>query len=207
VTKPYTMHRAGPADLGEVMALLNERIRWLHEQGSEQWNTGRNFRAKVIDSIDKRNTWLLRDGDDFIGTLTLSSEGDPDFWTPEELRDPALYVGKMASAVCRRGEGLGRLMLQWAQDWAARSGFDLLRWDVWRTNEELQGYYRSIGGQYLRTTHPAHRWSGALFQVPASRIADLSNDVVTHVPSPADHANEATFAGTPSWNRRPPTID
>ncbi len=207
MTKPYTMHRAGPADLGEVMVLLNERIRWLHEQESEQWNTGRNFRAKVIDSINKWNTWLLRDGDDSIGTLTLSSEGDPDFWTPEELRDPALYIGKMASAVRRRGEGLGRLMLLWTQDWAARSGFDLLRWDVWRTNEELQDYYRSIGGQYLRTAHPAHRWSGALFQIPASRIAGISDDVVTHVPSAADHTNEATFAGTPSWNCRPLTSD
>jgi GNAT superfamily N-acetyltransferase len=195
------MHRAGPADLDEVMALLNGRMRWLYEQGSEQWNTGRDFEARIIDSIDRRNTWLLSDSDAFIGTLTLSSEGDQDFWTSDELRDPALYVGKMASAVRRRGEGLGRLMLLWAQDWAARSGFDLLRWDVWRTNEQLQDYYRSIGGQYLRTVHPVHRWSGALFQIPAGRIFDLSDDVVTYLPSLADHADEGTFAGAPSWNR------
>lgn len=191
------MHRTGPADLGEVMTLLNERTRWLRERGSEQWNTGRNFETGIADSIDRRNTWLLQDDDAFIGTLTLTPEGDPDFWTPEELKDRALYVGKMASAVRRRGEGLGRLMLVWAQDRAARSGFDLLRWDVWRTNEQLQNYYRSIGGQYIRTVHPAHRWSGALFQIPATLITNLSDDVVanpgplatTH-PKAADHRNE-----------------
>jgi len=179
VTKPYVMHQAGPADLEDVMGLLNQRIRWLRQRGSEQWNRGRDFRTKAAESIDRRNTWLLRDGDASIGTLTLTPEGDPDFWTPDELRDPALYVGKMASTVRRRGEGLGSLMLSWAQDWAARSGFDLLRWDVWRTNEQLQDYYRSIGGQYIRTVHPAHRWSGALFQIPVGRIANLSDDVVT----------------------------
>lgn len=188
MTKPYVMHQAAPGDLDDVIRLLNERIRWLRERGNEQWNTGRDFRAKAVDAIDRRNTWLLRDGDASIGTLTLTAQGDPDFWTPDELRDPALYVGKMASAVRRRGEGLGRLMLSWAQDWAARSGFDLLRWDVWRTNDQLQDYYRSIGGQYIRTVHPAHRWSGALFQIPARRIANLSDDVVTFSLAATGHA-------------------
>jgi hypothetical protein len=73
-------------------------------------------------------------------------------------------------------------MLSWAQDWAARSGFDSLRWDVWRTNDELQGYYRSLGGHYLRTVPAAHRWSGALFQIPARRITDLSDHVITYSP-------------------------
>lgn len=188
MSKPYVMHHAVPADLEDVMGLLDERIRWLRGRGSEQWNMGRDFRAKIVDSIDRRNTWLLRDSDAAIGTLTLTPQGDADFWTPEELRDPALYAGKMASAVCRRGEGLGQLMLSWAQDWAAQSSFNLLRWDVWRTNDQLQDYYRSVGGQYVCTVHPAHRWSGALFQIPARRIVNLSDDVVTSSLGATDHA-------------------
>ena len=185
MSKPYAMHRAGAADLPEVMALLDERTRWLHERGSEQWNTGRNFEARIVDAIGRRDTWLLRDDGASIATLTMTSDGDPDFWTPEELKEPALYLGKMASTVRRSGEGLGSLMLSWAQDWAARSGFDSLRWDVWRTNEQLQDYYRSVGGRYIRTVQAAHRWSGALFQIPARRISDLSECVITHSEIPA----------------------
>jgi hypothetical protein len=185
MSKPYVMHRAGTAELPEVMALLNERIRWLRQRGSDQWNTGRDFEACIVDAIGQRNTWLLRDDGTPVATLTLTSEGDPDFWTPEELREPALYLGKMASTVHRSGEGLGSLMLSWAQDRAARTGFDTLRWDVWRTNKQLQDYYRSLGGQYLRTVPATHRWSGALFQIPAKRIADLSNCVITHSAIPA----------------------
>ncbi|MBV8540296.1 MAG: GNAT family N-acetyltransferase [Pseudonocardiales bacterium] len=184
MSKPYVMHRADAADLPEVMALLDERMRWLRERGNEQWNTGRNFETRIVDAIGRRDTWLLRDDGSSIATLTLTSEGDPDFWTPEELKEPALYLGKMASAVRRRGEGLGSLMVSWAQDWAARSDFGLLRWDVWRTNERLQDYYRSVGGRYIRTVQVAHRWSGALFQIPARHIADLSGCVITHAGIP-----------------------
>jgi GNAT superfamily N-acetyltransferase len=180
MSKPYVMHRAGTADLSEVMALLDERTRWLRERGNEQWNTGRNFETLIIDAIGRRNTWLLRDDGASLATLTLTSDGDPDFWTPKELREPALYLGKMASTLHRSGEGLGSLMLSWAQDWAARSGFDSLRWDVWRTNKQLQEYYRSVGGRYVRTVQTTGRWSGALFEIPARRIADLADSVITY---------------------------
>jgi GNAT superfamily N-acetyltransferase len=182
VSKPYLMHWAGRADLPEVMALLEERRRWLHEQGSDQWSPDRAFATRMAHSVDRRETLLLRDEGVSIATVTVAPEGDPDFWTPDELKESALYLGKMASAVCRSGEGLGALMLSWAQDWAARSGFDSLRWDVWRTNDELQDYYRSLGGHYLRTVPAAHRWSGALFQIPARRITDLSDHVITYSP-------------------------
>lgn len=179
MSKPYVMHRADATHLPEVMALLDERMRWLRARGSEQWNTGRDFEARIVDAIGRRDTWLLRDDGASIATLTLHSEGDPDFWTPDELSEPALYLGKMASAVHRNGEGLGSLMLSWAQDWAAHSGFNPLRWDVWRANKQLQDYYRSVGAQYIRTVEAGHRWSGALFQIPARRIANLASRVIT----------------------------
>ncbi len=194
MSKPYVMRLAGPADLPEVMALLDARIRWLRQRGSEQWNTGRNFETGIVNAVGRRDTWLLRDDAVAIATLTLTPEGDPDFWTPEELTEPALYLGKMASAVGRSGEGLGSLMLSWAQDWAARSGFDSLRWDAWRTNERLQNYYRSLGGQYIRTVHAAHRWSGALFQIPVRRVVNLSDCVVTYSSSRTGAVDAPTFA-------------
>lgn len=178
MSKPYVMRWAGPTDFPEVMALLDERRRWLAERRSDQWNAGRAFEDRMASSIDRRETLLLSDDDVPIATFTMTAEGDPDFWTPDELGESALYLGKMASALRRRGEGLGALMLSWAQDWAARSGFDSLRWDVWRTNGQLQVYYRSIGGQYIRTVHAPHRWSGALFQIPARRVSHLTDCVV-----------------------------
>lgn len=179
MSKPYVMARAQSNDLADVMSLLNQRIEWLRDIGSDQWNTGRTFENRMINAIHRRETWVLREEDEAIATLSLSPVGDPDFWTPEELKEHALYLGKMATSLDRRGEKLGQLMLSWAQDWAAKEGANFVRWDVWRTNRNLQKYYLSIGARYVRTENVADRWSGALFEVKACKIPSLTRQVQT----------------------------
>lgn len=96
--------------------------------------------------------------------IATSRDGDTDFWTRDELAEPATYVSK--AAVSRRfaGRGIGALMLRWVCDHAAADGSQWVRLDVWKTNRELQSYYRRQGWTYLRTVEAPGRNSGALFQ-------------------------------------------
>lgn len=177
MTKPYVMRLARPDELDTVISLLDERIQWLRDRGSDQWSTGRTFRTRLRNSISRKETWLLLDGGVAIGTVSISTDGDPDFWQPEELAERAIYVGKMATRVERSGQGLGALMIQWAQDYAARAGIGRVRWDVWRTNKQLQDYYRGLGAKHVRTVEDAERWSGALFEVPSRHVPELPKAV------------------------------
>lgn len=186
MAEPYVMRVAERGDLDTVIALLDARIHWLRARGSDQWSTGSTFRTRLANNIERSETWLLEDNGVAIATITLGAEGDPDFWTPDELRERAIYVSKMASKIDRRGEGLGALMIRWAQDRAARAGLDVVRWDAWRTNPQLQNYYRSIGARYVRTVDVADRWSGALFEVPAEADEALAAQLVTAPPQLLD---------------------
>ncbi|GAB3910952.1 GNAT family N-acetyltransferase [Kibdelosporangium lantanae] len=179
MTKPYVMSLAKAEELDDVMVLINQRIQWLRERESEQWNTGRPFRTRMENYISHGATWLLRDVSIPIATVTITTDGDPDFWTPQELRQDALYVEKMATSTHRSGEGLGRLLLTWVQDHAVRNGKKIVRWDVWRTNSQLQDYYKSVGARYLRTEDVTNRWSGALFELDAREMPDLAHEIVT----------------------------
>jgi predicted N-acetyltransferase YhbS len=179
MAKPYTIRLAERADLDAVMALLDARIHWLRARGSDQWSTGSTFKTRLTNNIERGETWLVEANDEAIATITLTTEGDPDFWTPDELRERAVYVSKMASKIERRGEGLGALMIRWTQDRAAKSGLDIVRWDAWRSNSQLQDYYRSIGARHVRTVDVADRWSGALFEVPAELDSALPRQLVT----------------------------
>ncbi|SMC99142.1 GNAT family N-acetyltransferase [Kibdelosporangium aridum] len=179
MTKPYYMSRAKPGELDEVMALINQRIEWLQEQNSDQWNTGRPFRTRMENFIDRGETWVLRDGETLIGTVTVRTEGDPDFWTPRELAEKALYIEKMATSITRQGEGLGGLLLSWTQNHASKIGAKIVRWDVWRTNKRLQDYYMTVGARHIRTEDVTNRWSGALFELDAMNIPELANEIVT----------------------------
>jgi GNAT superfamily N-acetyltransferase len=179
MAEPYVMRRAEQGDLDMVMTLLDARIRWLRARGSDQWSTGGTFRTRLTNNIQRGETWLLEDGGEAIATITLVADGDPDFWTPEELRERAIYVSKMATEIDRHGEGIGALMIRWVQDRAARLGFSIVRWDAWRSNPQLQEYYRSIGARHVRTVDVEGRWSGALFEVPAKLDDALPEHLAT----------------------------
>lgn len=179
MTKPYVMSLAKAGEIDDVMVLINQRIQWLRERECDQWNTGRPFRTRMENSISQGKTWLLRDVSTPIATITITTDGDPDFWTPQELRQDALYVEKMATSTHRSGEGLGRLLLTWVQDYAARNGKTVVRWDVWRTNDLLQDYYKSVGARHLRTEDVTNRWSGSLFELDAREMPNLTYEIVT----------------------------
>jgi hypothetical protein len=109
----------------------------------------------------------------------VNNSGDADFWTSHGLKRDAVYLGKMATSLARKGDNLGLLMLQWTQDWAARHGAEVVRWDVWKTNERLQQYYKQAGANYLRTVEATGRWSGALFELQAQEIPSVRDRLLT----------------------------
>jgi hypothetical protein len=161
-----TIARAEGADVTDVLRLLNGAAAWLHERGIDQWPHG--FTAGQIGPrVAMAEVWLVR-GDDgqAAGTMRLTAEADPDFWTPAEAAEGALYVSGLA--VDRARAGLGALMLRWAADHADQLGWRWLRLDARRDNAGLHRYYLERGWRHLRTVTAPGRFSGALFQIPAA---------------------------------------
>jgi GNAT superfamily N-acetyltransferase len=158
---------AKPTDLGQVLDLLNAASHWIKSQGGDQWGAG--FGADRIGPMVARGeVFLVYEDDVPIATCAASPNGDTDFWTPEELAEPALYISKIAIARDQAGSGLGAMLFRWFGDRAYRRGAHWVRVDVWRTNADLRDYYLRTGWTYLRTVERAHRRSGALFQRPAA---------------------------------------
>jgi ribosomal protein S18 acetylase RimI-like enzyme len=161
----YTIWPARPADLALVMELLHRRVEWLEDRGSDQWSTYQRWEPEMVDSIAEHRTLLLRRADTYeaVGTLTVSTEADPDFWTADEQQVPALYLSKLATRPDYAGRGLGRLMLNYAMYLAAADRLSEVRMDVWKTATELHRYYETEGWAHVRTVEQPGRWSGALF--------------------------------------------
>jgi hypothetical protein len=160
------MRRAVAADRPAVLALLNERARWLQARDLPQWGGG--FPAdRIRDLVARGGTFLAVLDDVPAGTITLSPDGDRDFWTEAELLEPAWYVTKMATSL-EYGRGLGGPMLRWAVDQAAQAGMTWVRLDVWRTNTGLRDWYTARGWEHVRTVEAPGRSSGALFRHPAA---------------------------------------
>ncbi|KAL4862806.1 hypothetical protein BDV12DRAFT_178363 [Aspergillus spectabilis] len=161
------MKQAEPSDLEDVLALLYDRAAWLRQQGSNQWNTSSTFRQSFSNFILNGETWLLIDEtkEQAVGTVTITTERDLDFWSAAEIQTPAIYISKIATRIDRGGEGLGEMIISWCRDFAMRRGMEVVRWDAWSTNARLHTFYRGIGAQFVRTA--GDDFTAALFEIPA----------------------------------------
>jgi GNAT superfamily N-acetyltransferase len=178
-----TIGRAYPHDLDDVLGILNSAAGQLHSRGLDQWSTG--FTAERIGPyIACAEMWLLRDETGrAVATVRGTSDADPDFWTPEESRELAMYVSKLARAP-HAAPGIGTMLLRWLTDHAASLGYAWIRLDAWRTNPGLHHYYADRGWTHVRTVNAPGRRSGALFQRsadpdPAARAAFRPRPAVT----------------------------
>ena len=168
----YVIRPALEPDLAEIMVLLENRVTWLRDRGSDQWPNVGEWRPVLQYLIRRRHTWVLVTNDhrdEIVGTITLTRDPEFDFWYPRERARPALYVSKLATAVSYRGLGLGELMLDWAVDRAARQRIRTVRLDVWRAAKGLHLYYVKCGWRHVRTVPLGHRQSGTLFERTAVR--------------------------------------
>ncbi|MGC4959730.1 N-acetyltransferase family protein [Actinomadura citrea] len=165
-----TIRQAVADDLPDVLEMLNGAASWLTSMGLDQWASG--FGAERIGPlIERGEVYVVHEFEHAVATVAISDQGDTDFWTPEELSEPSIYVAKLAAAREYAGMGIGELLLRWAVDLGARRGARWVRLDAWRTNQRLHDFYRRAGWSHVRTVELDHRRSGALFQHPAT--ADL----------------------------------
>lgn len=165
---PFTISRACPRDAAAVISLRKEAEKWLSNQGVTQWtNTSRGI-EDIQEHIASGCTYVVRStGPEIAASITLD-KADPDFWTEQEMLDPAIYLYKFMIGEGFRGTGLGDAMLDWACQTGERQGAEELRLDCWRTNDALHRYYLARGFRHLATRSAEGRMSGALFSRPTS---------------------------------------
>jgi GNAT superfamily N-acetyltransferase len=174
---PLTLHRAkSREDIDIVAAMWTRSAAWLRNKGSDQWQ----YPVKVHNieaAVAVGACWLVyRDGE-AIGTITLDTNGEPQYWLPEDEPDDALYVHRMVVEQSSRGEEIGSALLDWAGKRAEAMGRHWLRLDAWRSNEALHRYYEDRGFQLVRTVSDPSG-SGACFQRPASLRLGLGPTVI-----------------------------
>jgi ribosomal protein S18 acetylase RimI-like enzyme len=163
------VRKARREDIDTIYKWRYETAAWLAEKyGTDQWST-EYPREKLEHWVDRGETYMVSlepDGEP-IATITSSSEGDPELWTPEELAEPARYVSKANVVREQAGRGIGATLLAWTRHKAAEEGAKCVRIDVWTTNTRLQAFYRQLGFEHLRTVPVTSTGSGALFEVTA----------------------------------------
>ncbi|MGW1305763.1 GNAT family N-acetyltransferase [Streptomyces sp. NPDC002514] len=179
------IQQASLADLDALMGLRVEAESWLAAAGIDQWRdpaTRGPALEKWKNDISAGRTWMVKDGDSALATMTLSPP-DLDFWTQSDDPDDAVYVAKLITARATKGMNLGARLLDWAGRQAVVQEKSWVRLDCWRSNTALQSYYLGEGLTHVRTEAPSHRLSGWLGQRPAYVIRHPDHPLVERMTS------------------------
>lgn len=166
-----TVRRAGEDDLDGMIALRTQAEEWLRSNGIAQWTSDYFDYARQVmtSSVEAGTAWIVEDQGEIVGTASLSDTADMDFWSPNDLPNTALYLGKMIVTRSRHRSAIGSSIMNWASARALRHGKQWLRIDVRRDNRKLHEYYLRHGFVHVRTVRPCDRRteSGWLAQRPA----------------------------------------
>ncbi|MGY0466906.1 GNAT family N-acetyltransferase (plasmid) [Kitasatospora sp. cg17-2] len=167
-----TIRLAVENDLETVVNLWGHAASWLRELGTEQWQYPPRA-ERIAENIAAGECWIVEDEGAPVATVTVDEHADPDFWSPEETAQSALYVHRMVVRRDVSGLELGSALLDWASTRAAEQGKQWLRLDAWRDNSDLHAYYSNRAFTHVRTVDMAGRGSGALFQRPAGQTRNV----------------------------------
>lgn len=176
-TPSYRLRPAEHDDLDAVIALRRYAEQWLAEAGIDQWTSRVTGDRVIQEHFDNGNSYVVQDQHHSIVAAFALGAGDPDFWTPDELAEPAQYLYKFITGPTARGTGLGDVLLDWACYQAELQGALYLRLDCHRTNIGLHRYYIDRGFYSVGFRSAEGRMSGALFE----RISETRRAVPARV--------------------------
>ncbi|MFJ9692745.1 GNAT family N-acetyltransferase [Kitasatospora sp. NPDC101183] len=168
------IRNGGPADVPDILSLLDGAISWLSAQErTGQWGdqpfsanparvdqiasyAGEEFLIRLVEDEDGRT----------VGCCVLAE--DRGRLVPAS-KEPELYVRLLVTDRARKGSGIGAALIADAVEETRRRGLDLLRVDCYAGNDrKLVGQYRALGFTELEgfeVVQPAGMWPGQLLEI------------------------------------------
>ncbi|MDX6738460.1 GNAT family N-acetyltransferase [Actinocorallia sp. A-T 12471] len=149
-----TLRLATEHDVAAITGLIDRTGRWLRTKGTDQWARpwpdAAARAARIRAGLVHGRTLLVERGGELVGTVSMTSRGDPSLWRPHELLRPALYLHRLAVDRSEAGSALGVRLLDWTTEWARLEyGAECVRIDVWNDNAALHAYYTRIGFTFV----------------------------------------------------------
>lgn len=141
----YHLRSAVPADAPQLRLLLNAAYKELADLGLNYTATYQD-EAETLKQIQKHRVYILVDNDGIIATISMRDEN---WFTGRK----SLYLGKFAVQPSRKKEGLGRIMMKYAEEIARAENYEAIQLDTAKPAEHLVNLYQRSGYEIIGETH------------------------------------------------------
>jgi len=123
--------------LSPVLA-AGAKLDW-HDRGAVQ-DFQDSYIAEMMAETSLRNITLIAEKEGLVTGFIHARESTDDISGEECGTVPLLAVKENA-----QGAGVGRLLIEAAEDWSKTHGFRLLHLEVFSTNDQARGFYQNLG--------------------------------------------------------------
>lgn len=167
-----------------IQQMLSAASRRAAELGYRQWWDPFPV-ASIRDGVDLGETYLLTDGQEAVGTITVSWE-DELFWG--RCPPDAGYVHRLCVDSVVAHKGLGVELLSWASSQIADRGRRWIRLDTPSSNDRLRMYYEALGFDHRGDVDITMRGPDARDELWRAALYERQSGVLTRSPRPAPPA-------------------
>lgn len=139
-----------PASMQEfntIISMYQTAQKELRENDIHQWDRHDPSREMIREDIENGNLFVAKKNNQILGSIVLDEEHDPEHaevnWlVPEQ---PTLYLHRLVVHPDFQGEGTGKELMKFADDYAAENGYTSIRLDAYEENEVAQNLYQRFG--------------------------------------------------------------
>jgi ribosomal protein S18 acetylase RimI-like enzyme len=96
--------------------------------------------------IKAGNLYVAVKGDDILGSVVLDEQKEPEHQDIDwEVDGKALYLHRLVVHVDFQGEGTGKALMEFADQYAKEHGYTAIRLDAYEENEVARKLYEKFG--------------------------------------------------------------
>ena len=132
-------------DINDIMKMIHDCANDLIGKNIFQWNEKYPSRDIFLSDIEKKNLFILKNNSGIIGCIALSHEKDIEYtdvkWLTKD--DKNLYLHRLAVDPKFQKKGIGKLLMDFAEDFARDNKFKSVRLDTFSKNERNNRFYKS----------------------------------------------------------------
>ena len=132
-------------DINDIMKMIHNCANDLISKNIFQWNEKYPSRDIFLSDIEKKNLFILKNNSGIIGCIALSHEKDIEYtdvkWLTKDHKN--LYLHRLAVDPKFQKKGIGKLLMDFAEDYARNNKFISVRLDTFSKNERNNRFYKS----------------------------------------------------------------
>ena len=141
------VEKATADNILEVMYLLQHCIEDFNNNSVYQWNTSYPDYFKLLREVEENTLYIIKTKGVCIGTITISEHQEPAFEQVEwkNTNNKYLVIKRIAVFPTWQKKGIGRMLIEFAENFAKENGYKSIRLDVASSSAHLIKLYESIG--------------------------------------------------------------